>query len=90
MEEAKRAAKISNGVNQQPFENSLQNFRAKIVCRRTIFSSNHNVQYYIIIVFLTRIDQILIGDTGMIHVMDGGGEECRKHLCVILKIRATM
>ena len=37
---------------------------------------------------LTRIDQILIGDTGMIHVVDGGGEEGREHLHVILKIRA--
>ena len=31
-------------------------------------------------VVLTRIDQILIGDTGMIHVVDGGGEEGREHL----------
>ena len=29
---------------------------------------------------LTRIDQILIGDTGMIHVVDGGGEEGREDL----------
>ena len=29
---------------------------------------------------LTRICQILIGDTGMIHVVDGGGEEGRKDL----------
>ena len=31
-------------------------------------------------VVLTRIDQILIGDTGMIHVVDGGGKEGREDL----------
>ena len=29
---------------------------------------------------LIRIDQILIGDTWMIHVVDGGGEEGREDL----------
>ena len=32
------------------------------------------------VVVLSRIDQILIGDTGMIHIVDGGGKEGREHL----------
>ena len=42
------------------------------------------------VVVLTRIDQRLIGDTGMIHLVNGGGEEGREHLRVILKIRAKI